>query len=65
MARAPDGCARWAVTVAVVVVGVAVGAQARPRCEDGAVAPVVADAADDAPGAARLVPAVAAIAGTP
>ena len=66
MARAPDGRARWAVTVAAVVAGVAVGAQARPRCEDGAVAPAAADAVDGAPGAARPAPAAAAaIAGTP
>lgn len=66
MARAPDGRARWAATVAAVVAGVAVGAQARPRCEDGAVEPAAADAVDGAPGGARPAPAAAAaIAGTP
>lgn len=65
MARAPDGRARWAVTVVAAVVGVVAGAQARLRCEDGAVAPAAVDAVDDALGAARPVPAVAPIAGTP
>lgn len=70
MARGPGVRARWAVTAGVVVAGVAVGAPARPLCEDGLVAPVVgavvAVAVDgDALGATRLVPAVAPIVGTP
>lgn len=52
-----------------MVAGVVAGAQARPRYGDGAAAPVAGAGAvaavDGALGAARLVPAVAPIAGTP